>query len=99
VSEVGRRLKRAQNSSLATATEDWSPAEGFDSRLGFSERTTALIRAAGIGDLRLVRLLVEAGAPVAAPCPCANATDSASAELLLTFSAVARRWPQGAPSA
>jgi RNA polymerase sigma-70 factor, ECF subfamily len=62
----------ARNPSLATATEDWSPAEGFESRLGFSDRATALIRAAGIGDLRLVRLLVEAGAPVADACPCAG---------------------------
>lgn len=62
----------ARNPSLATASEDWSPDEGFESRLGFSERTTALIRAAGIGDLRLVRLLVEAGAPVADVCPCAG---------------------------
>jgi RNA polymerase sigma-70 factor (ECF subfamily) len=62
----------ARNPSLATATEDWSPVEGFDSRLGFSDRATALIRAAGIGDLRLVRLLVEAGAPVAEARPCAN---------------------------
>jgi len=62
----------AADPSLATVTEDWSPVEGFDSRLGFSERATALIRAAGIGDLRMVRLLVEAGAPVADACPCAN---------------------------
>ena len=62
----------ARNPSLATATEDWSPVEGFESRLGFSDRATALIRAAGIGDLRLVRLLVEAGAPVTDACPCAN---------------------------
>ena len=62
----------ARNPALATATEDWSPVEGFESRLGFSERATALIRAAGTGDLRLVRLLVEAGAPVADLCPCAD---------------------------
>ena len=62
----------ARNPSLATATEDWSPVEGFESRLGFSERATALIRAAGTGDLRLVRQLVEAGAPVAELCPCAD---------------------------
>ena len=62
---LGRLL--ARNPSLATATEDWSPLEGFDARLGFSERASALIRAAGIGDLALVRLLVEAGAPVADP--------------------------------
>ncbi len=62
----------ARNPSLATATEDWSPVEGFESRLGFSDRATALIRAAGTGDLRLVRLLVEAGAPVTDACPCAG---------------------------
>lgn len=62
----------ADNPSLATATEDWSPAEGFESRLGFSERATALIRASGTGDLKLVQLLVEAGAPVSEPCPCAD---------------------------
>ena len=62
----------ARNPTLATATEDWSPVEGFESKLGFSERATALIRAAGTGDLRFVRLLVEAGAPIADLCPCAN---------------------------
>ena len=62
----------ARNPSLATATEDWSPVEGLESRLGFSERATALVRAAGTGDLRLVRQLVEAGAPVADLCPCAD---------------------------
>ena len=62
----------ARNPSLATGTEDWSPVEGFEARLGFSERATALIRAAGTGDIRLVRLLVEAGAPVADLCPCVD---------------------------
>lgn len=62
----------ARDPGLATATEEWSPVEGFESRLGFSERATALIRAAGTGDVRLVRLLVEAGAPVADLCPCAD---------------------------
>ncbi len=60
----------ARNPSLATVTEDWSPVEGFEAGLGFSERGTALIRAAGTGDVRLVRQLVEAGAPVADLCPC-----------------------------
>jgi hypothetical protein len=62
----------ARNPLLATATEDWSPDEGFESRLGFSDRATALIRAAGTGDLRLVRLLVDAGAPLDDACPCAG---------------------------
>ncbi len=60
----------ARNPMLAIATEDWSPVEGFESRLGFSERATALIRAVGTGDVRLVRLLIQAGAPVADLCPC-----------------------------
>lgn len=59
-----------RNPSLASASEDWSPAEGFESRLGFSERATALIRAAGTGDLKLVQLLVEAGASVSDLCEC-----------------------------
>lgn len=62
----------ARNPSLATVTEDWSPAEGFESRLGFADRATALIRAAGTGNLGLVRQLVEAGAPVADVCLCAG---------------------------
>lgn len=48
------------------------PTEGFEARLGFAVRGSALIRAAGTGDVRLVRLLVEAGAPVAEPCPCVD---------------------------
>jgi RNA polymerase sigma-70 factor, ECF subfamily len=62
----------ARDPSLATASEDWSPAEGFASDLSFSERATALVRAAGTGDLRLVRLLVEAGAPVRGVCGCVD---------------------------
>jgi RNA polymerase sigma-70 factor, ECF subfamily len=68
--ELARLLVR--NPTLATATEDWSPVEGMESRLGFSERATALIRAAATGDVRLVRLLVETGAPVDDLCPCAD---------------------------
>ncbi len=60
----------ARDPTLANATEDWSPVEGFESRLGFSERATALIRAAGTGKVELVRLLVEAGAHVGDVCPC-----------------------------
>ena len=62
----------ARDPTLATVTEDWSPEEGFALKLGFSERATALIRAAGTGDVRLVRLLVESGAPVDDPCMCAD---------------------------
>lgn len=57
---------------LALVSEDWSEAEGFASGLSFPERGTALVRAAGSGDLRLVRLLVEAGAPVSGVCGCVD---------------------------
>lgn len=58
--------------SLANASEDWSAAEGFESNLSFSERATALVRAAGCGDVALVRLLVEAGAEVDGVCGCVD---------------------------
>ncbi len=58
--------------TLALVSEDWSEAEGFASGLSFSERGTALVRAAASGDLRLVRLLVEAGAPVSGVCGCVD---------------------------
>ena len=67
---LARLLER--DPSLATATEDWSPDEGFEVGLGFAVRGSALIRAAGTGDVRLVRLLVEAGAPVADLCQCVD---------------------------
>lgn len=58
--------------ALANASEDWSADEGFESDLSFSERATALVRAAGTGDLRLVQVLVEAGAPVSGTCGCVD---------------------------
>lgn len=58
--------------SLALVTEDWTESEGFESNLSFSERGTALVRAVGTGDLRLVRLLVESGAPVSGVCGCVD---------------------------
>ena len=62
----------AEDPSLADVCEDWSAEEGFESNLSFSERATALVRAAGTGDVRLVRLLVEAGAEVAGVCGCVD---------------------------
>jgi len=60
----------ANDPALADASEDWSAAEGFESDLSFSERATALVRAAGTGDLGLVRVLVDAGAQVSGACGC-----------------------------
>ncbi|MGF1596229.1 MAG: sigma-70 family RNA polymerase sigma factor [Acidimicrobiales bacterium] len=62
----------ADDPALADASEDWSADEGFESDLSFSERATALVRAAGTGDLRLVRVLVEAGAQVSGACGCVD---------------------------
>jgi RNA polymerase sigma factor (sigma-70 family) len=62
----------ARDPSLANTSEDWSATEGFESNLSFSERATALVRASGRGDLRLVRLLVNAGAQVDGVCGCVD---------------------------
>lgn len=62
----------ARNPSLANVSEDWAATEGFESNLSFSERATALVRASGSGDLRLVRLLVNAGAEVNGVCGCVD---------------------------
>jgi RNA polymerase sigma factor (sigma-70 family) len=61
--------------SLAHATEDWSVDEALETGLHLlgAGRTSALIRAAQTGDVELVRLLVEAGAPVTDRCDCAGA--------------------------
>ena len=61
--------------ALVHATEDWSTDEALAAGLQFTfaGRASALIRAAQTGDVDLVRLLVEAGAPVRDLCDCAGA--------------------------
>jgi RNA polymerase sigma factor (sigma-70 family) len=61
--------------ALVHATEDWSTDEALAAGLqfAFAGRASALIRAAQTGDVALVRLLVEAGAPVRDVCDCAGA--------------------------
>lgn len=61
-----------QNPDLVHATEDWSFEEGVAAQLGPARQASPLIRAAASGSLDLVRLLVEAGAPVNDPCECAG---------------------------
>ena len=63
----------AKNPDLIHAREDWSFAEGVASQLGHAAAASPLIRAAGIGSLEIVRLLVEAGAAVNDPCECDGA--------------------------
>jgi RNA polymerase sigma factor (sigma-70 family) len=69
-----RALLRA-DPSLARATEDWSIDEALETGLHLlgAGRASALIRAAQTGDVELVRMLVEAGAPVTDRCDCAGA--------------------------
>ncbi|HET6873505.1 MAG TPA: sigma-70 family RNA polymerase sigma factor, partial [Acidimicrobiales bacterium] len=55
---------------LAVATEDWSPEEAALAALPPARRASALIRAVQTADLDLVRVLVEAGAPVGELCQC-----------------------------
>lgn len=67
------RALLAKNPDLVHAQEDWSFAEGVASQLGHAAAASPLIRAAAIGSLEIIRLLVEAGAPVNDPCECAGA--------------------------
>jgi RNA polymerase sigma factor (sigma-70 family) len=63
----------AKDPALANATEAWSVADAIASQLGFAGRASALIRAAQTGDTELVRIFLEAGAPVNDPCVCEGA--------------------------
>lgn len=63
----------AKDPSLVRATEDWSVDEAIDAALGVAQKASPLIRAAQVGDVALVRLLVEAGASLGEPCACAGA--------------------------
>jgi len=58
---------------LARAREDWTAAEAFAAGLPYAGHASPLIRAAGAGDLPLVRQLVGTGADPGAPCACAAA--------------------------
>lgn len=62
----------ASNPTLVHATEDWTFEEGVVSQLGHAAKATPLVRAVGRGHLDIVRLLVEAGAPVNDLCECAG---------------------------
>lgn len=66
-----RRLL-ARDPGLLSAEEDWSSAEAFAAHLPLAAHATPLVRAAGAGDLELVRLLLDAGADPDAECGCAG---------------------------
>jgi RNA polymerase sigma factor (sigma-70 family) len=63
----------ARDPGLARVQEDWTPAEAREAGLPYAGDATPLIRAAGAGDIALVRMLVAAGAEPGAPCRCAGA--------------------------
>ncbi len=93
---LDRLLRR--DPSLANAREDWTAAEGFGSNLSFSEGATALVRAVRSGDVRLLRLLVEAGAEVDGVCGCADRESALiTAVNLGAVDAVEYLLEQGAP--
>ena len=57
---------------LAGASESWSVGEALERELPIPTRATPLIRAAERGDLAMIDLLLERGAPVDGPCACAG---------------------------
>jgi RNA polymerase sigma factor (sigma-70 family) len=67
-----RRLL-ASDPSLVSAEEDWTPEEAFAACLPYAAHATPLVRAAGAGDVPLVRSLLDAGADPDGACGCAGA--------------------------
>jgi len=66
-----RRLL-ARDPGLVTAEEDWTTEEAFAASLPYAARATPLVRAAGTGDVELVRLLLDAGSDPREECGCAE---------------------------
>ena len=64
-----RRLVQSRP-ELATAAEDWTPLEAAEAEIGFSQRSSALIRAAETGVVEIAQVLLDAGAPVDGLCRC-----------------------------
>lgn len=58
--------------ALVHASEYWSFDEALASQLGVAAKATPLIRAVGMGQLDIVRLLVDAGARINELCECAG---------------------------
>jgi hypothetical protein len=57
---------------LVTAEEDWTTDEAFAASLPYAAHATPLVRAAGTGDVEVVRLLLDAGADPDGACGCAG---------------------------
>jgi RNA polymerase sigma-70 factor (ECF subfamily) len=60
----------ARDPGLVTAEEDWTREEAFAANLPYAAHATPLVRAAGAGDIELVRLLLEAGSDPDGACGC-----------------------------
>jgi RNA polymerase sigma factor (sigma-70 family) len=69
---VSVRELLAQDPGLTSAEEDWTPDEAFAANLPYAAHATPLVRAAGIGDIELVRLLLDAGSDPDGACGCAG---------------------------
>jgi F-type H+-transporting ATPase subunit beta len=62
----------ARHPELAGASESWSVGEALERELPIPTRATPLIRAAELGDVAMIELLLARGAPVDGPCDCAG---------------------------
>jgi RNA polymerase sigma factor (sigma-70 family) len=67
---VGQLL--ARDPGLISAEEDWTREEAFAANLPYAAHATPLVRAAGAGDVELVRLLLRAGSDPDGACGCAG---------------------------
>ena len=63
----------ARDPGLVSAEEDWTPEEAFAANLPYAARATPLVRAAGTGDIELVRMLLDAGGDPGGACGCVGA--------------------------
>lgn len=79
------RALLAGNPDLVHAREDWSFEEGVAAQLGHAAAASPLIRAAATGSLEVVRVLVDAGAPVNDLCECAGSESALWTAVSLGF--------------
>lgn len=77
------RAMLAQTPALAEAVQEWEPDLVTTGVLPFAKRTTAAITAIERDDLTMLRLLLDAGAPVDGPCGCATGESPAWAAAVL----------------
>jgi RNA polymerase sigma factor (sigma-70 family) len=81
----------AQHPQLVEATEAWSREEAMELGLQNAEGGTPLVRAVQTGDLRLVELILAAGASPGLACGCAGAESALWAASLFGEAEIAAR--------